>query len=60
MAKCFFCGGPLLPGTGKLLALNSGEIRYFCSSKCEKNTKLGREGTNTKWTALAQKARQKK
>ncbi len=29
---------------------SSGEILYFCSSKCEKNYFLGREAKKLKWT----------
>jgi len=29
---------------------NSGEIFYWCSSKCEKNFMLGREPGKRKWT----------
>jgi large subunit ribosomal protein L24e len=30
---------------------SSGEILYFCSSKCEKNYFLGREAKKLKWTS---------
>jgi len=29
---------------------NTGEIFYFCSSKCEKNYMLGREAKKRKWS----------
>ncbi|HDM05694.1 MAG TPA: 50S ribosomal protein L24 [Candidatus Aenigmarchaeota archaeon] len=48
--KCSFCGKPICKGTGKMFVKKSGEILYFCSSKCEKNYKLGREPKKLKWT----------
>ena len=48
--KCSFCGKPIRKGTGKMFVKKSGEILYFCSSKCEKNYKLGREPKKLKWT----------
>lgn len=55
MAKCSFCGNAINQGTGKILALNSGKIVYYCSSKCEKNSKLGRKPIHVKWTKFYQK-----
>jgi large subunit ribosomal protein L24e len=37
-------------GTGKMYVKVSGQIFYFCSSKCEKNLlKLGRISREHKW-----------
>jgi len=37
-------------GTGKMYVKVSGQILYFCSSKCEKNLiKLGRIPREEKW-----------
>jgi large subunit ribosomal protein L24e len=48
--KCSFCKGNTVAGTGKMFVKNSGEVFYFCSSKCEKNFMLGREPKKTKWS----------
>jgi large subunit ribosomal protein L24e len=54
MVKCTFCKKDIPAGTGKMLAKNDGKIWYFCSSKCEKNTrKLRRKPRETKWTIEA-------
>ncbi len=55
MVKCSFCGGKLKLGTGKMLVLKSGTIRYFCSKKCEKNWRMGRNPKKKKWTEIFRK-----
>ena len=50
--KCSFCGETLPTGRGKMYAKVSGQLLYFCSSKCDRNfIKLGRDGKRVKWTA---------
>ncbi len=50
MVKCSFCNNELPKGTGKMYVKVSGQILYFCSSKCENNTiKLGRIPRDHKW-----------
>ncbi|HID05393.1 MAG TPA: 50S ribosomal protein L24e [Aigarchaeota archaeon] len=53
--KCHFCGRDIEPGTGKMYVKNDGTILYFCSSKCEKNWKLGRDPRKLKWTNFYKK-----
>ena len=48
--KCSFCSSTIKRGSGKMFVKNTGEILYFCSSKCEKNYNLGRIGKKLKWT----------
>jgi large subunit ribosomal protein L24e len=57
--KCSFCGGRIEPGTGLMLVKRDGSILYFCSSKCERNTRLGRKPHRVKWTERARRARGK-
>jgi len=48
--KCSFCGRPIEPGTGMVLARNDGSLLWFCSSKCRKNSlKLRRNPRKVKW-----------
>jgi len=50
MVKCSFCNKELPKGTGTMYVKVSGQIFYFCSSKCEKNLlKLGRIPREHKW-----------
>lgn len=46
---CSFCNKIIEPGTGKLYAKRDGTVYYFCSSKCEKNMKLGRAPRRVEW-----------
>tara|TARA_Y100001970_G_C14259755_1_gene879025 strand:+ start:6303 stop:6518 length:216 start_codon:yes stop_codon:yes gene_type:complete len=39
------------PGTGLLFVRTDGRTAYFCSSKCDKNSKLGRKSRRLPWTA---------
>ncbi len=57
--KCSFCGGRVEPGTGLMLVKRDGTILFFCSSKCERNSELGRKPAKVKWTERARKARAK-
>jgi len=58
--RCSFCGETIPKGKGKMFVKNTGQIFYFCNSKCERNAKLGRQGKNIKWTETARKLREKK
>jgi large subunit ribosomal protein L24e len=52
MPACTFCG-KTFEFKGKMLVMKSGKVLYFCTSKCEKNTELGRKGRETRWTKTA-------
>ncbi|TDA31525.1 MAG: 50S ribosomal protein L24e [Hadesarchaea archaeon] len=60
--RCSFCGGSVAPGTGTMFVKKDGSILYFCSSKCERNFRLGRRADRTRWTEKyrKEKARGKK
>jgi len=55
LVKCSFCGSKLAPGTGKMLVLKTGAVRYFCSSKCERNWGMGRDSKKIRWTEIFRK-----
>ena len=42
MANCAYCNTELEKTGGKLYVAINGSRDYFCSSKCEKNWKRGR------------------
>ncbi len=48
--KCTFCGSDIQEGRGKTFVKNDGRIFRFCSSKCQNNWKLGRDGKSVRWT----------
>lgn len=57
--KCTFCGGKINPGAGVMYVQNDGTISYFCSSKCDRNMKLGRKPHRVKWTERHRKLKGK-
>jgi len=51
MVTCSFCGKEIKKSTGKMYIHDNGTVKYFCSSKCEKNAlKLKRDPRKFKWT----------
>lgn len=51
MTKCVFCGREASFHEGVHLITNDGNIKYFCSSKCRKNSlKLKRDNRKVRWT----------
>lgn len=52
MVKCTFCGREYEPPYGLTEFDITGHTRHFCSSKCRKNFKMGRENDKVKWTAV--------
>ena len=48
--KCSFCGDAIPQGQGTMFVRNDGRILHFCSSKCDRNFEMGREGKRKKWT----------
>ncbi len=51
MVKCSFCGNDVEVGSGLMYVRNDGNIMWFCSSKCLKNFRLGREPRKLPWTS---------
>ncbi|MEM0026369.1 MAG: 50S ribosomal protein L24e [Ignisphaera sp.] len=49
---CSYCGRSVEPGTGLMFVQNDGSIIWFCSSKCYKNYRLGRDPKKLPWTRL--------
>lgn len=47
---CSFCGKTVEPGTGIMYVKNDGTVLWFCSSKCFKSYKMGRDPRKLKWT----------
>jgi len=59
--KCSFCGREILKGTGKIYVTKEGNVSYFCSKKCEKNSlKLHRSKEKVKWTQAYHKEKKAK
>jgi large subunit ribosomal protein L24e len=60
MVKCSFCGKEKDAYIGVHLLTNTGEVLYFCSSKCRKNSlNLKRDKRNVRWTEAFHEKRNK-
>lgn len=56
MPECFFCSKAIEKGCGKMCVTDTGVTKWFCSSKCEKNSiKLGRDPRKFKWASKQNK-----
>ncbi len=49
MPECSFCKKNYNIPRGLTFVLTNGDILYFCSSKCQKNWKLGRKSERVNW-----------
>ena len=57
--KCSFCKKNIKTGTGKIFSKNDGSVYYWCSKKCEKNFKMGRDPKRVNWITKSQKPKKK-
>ena len=55
MPQCSFCKRQYEVPRGLTFVLPNGEILYFCSSKCQKNNRLGRNSKKVNWIRKADK-----
>lgn len=49
MVKCSFCKGAYEFPRGTTVVQKDGTPRYYCSSKCKKNSEMGRDNRKVKW-----------
>ncbi len=49
MPRCSFCKEQYEFPRGITVVQKSGEVKYFCSSKCRKNSQMGRDNRKAKW-----------
>jgi len=49
MPTCTFCKSNYEFPKGLTFVLKDGTLKYFCSSKCRKNSKMGRDNRKVKW-----------
>lgn len=57
LKTCNFCGGETQPGKGLMHVKSDGSVLFFCSSKCAKNAKLGRNPKKVKWVTKSKKTK---
>ncbi len=53
--KCSVCRTTIPKGSGKMFVKSDGKIFYFCSSKCQKNWKMGRSEKRMRWAGKPKK-----
>ena len=53
--KCYLCNSEIKEGTGIIYVKKDGSFLNFCSSKCEKNFKMGRKTSKLKWARKEKK-----
>jgi len=58
MPQCSFCKNQYEFPRGTTFVLPNGEVLYFCSSKCQKNNKLGRVGKKVNWVRKQKKVKE--
>ena len=59
MAKCNFCNKIVKQGRGMISIASDGRVINFCSGKCEKNFKLGRDPRKVNWVRKQKKKKEK-
>jgi large subunit ribosomal protein L24e len=55
MPVCSFCKKSYEFPRGTTVILKDGSVKYYCSSKCRKNVKIGRVAKKVKWVKKAKK-----
>jgi ribosomal protein L24E len=49
MPVCSFCRKQYEFPRGTTVILKAGEAKFYCSSKCRKNSEMGRNNKKVKW-----------
>jgi|TARA_B100002003_G_scaffold163827_1_gene152050 large subunit ribosomal protein L24e len=49
MALCSFCKKNYEPPRGTTVVQKDSSVRYYCSSKCRKNSEMGRLNKKVRW-----------
>ena len=55
MPVCSFCKKAYEFPRGTTVVQKSGDVRYYCSSKCRKNSEMGRVSKKVKWIKKVKK-----
>ena len=53
MPRCTFCRLDYEFPHGVTVVQKSGDIKFYCSSKCRKNAEMGRDNRKVKWVRKA-------
>jgi len=49
MPSCSFCKNNYDFPRGTTVVQKDGSVKYYCSSKCRKNSEMGRQSKKVKW-----------
>ena len=55
MPVCSFCKNQYEFPKGTTVVQKDSSVRYYCSSKCRKNSEMGRLSKKVKWVKKAKK-----
>ena len=58
MPKCSFCKQNYEFPRGVSIVQKDGSVRYLCSSKCRKNSQMGRDNKKVKWIRKLKEAKE--
>jgi len=58
MPVCSFCKGTYEFPKGTTVVQKSGDVKYYCSSKCRKNSEMGRLSKKVKWVKKDKKVKE--
>jgi len=57
MPTCSFCKGDYEFPMGTTVVQKDGTPKHFCSSKCRKNSEMGRDNRKVKWIKKVKKVK---
>jgi len=60
MPKCSFCRKNYEFPKGVTVVMKDGGVKYFCSSKCRKNSKMGRKNKKVNWVRKSDVVKEEK
>ena len=58
MPRCSFCKSNYEFPRGITVVQRDGNPRYYCSSKCRKNSEMGRDNLKVKWVLKSKEAQE--
>jgi large subunit ribosomal protein L24e len=58
MPRCSFCKSNYEFPRGITVVQKDGEPRYYCGSKCRKNSEMGRDNRRVKWVTKSVEAQE--
>jgi large subunit ribosomal protein L24e len=59
MPVCTFCRGQYEFPRGTTVVMKDGAVKFYCSSKCRKNSEMGRKSKKVKWVRKADHMKKK-